>query len=202
MSRDVSFPPVLLGRSELRQTEEILSLRDALRAFTRQDIEALCRFLQAWIRALRMEVPSWQVEDLVQDTLVHLWIHDRPLNVGGVSSYIRACVRNAAFAEWRRRHRKGQGERPGQPFEGWMRREAVSPENPEETVLHREEIRLLFRHYFQRFPRPTVAALYLTQVLGFTCAETAHHLAISGAACESRMGRARRRLRQEVASVK
>jgi RNA polymerase sigma-70 factor (ECF subfamily) len=147
-------------------------------------------------------------EDAVQDTLERAWrklaTYDGSGSFGG---WLHRIATNVCLDTLRTRRVRlvpagsgpaaAAGSLPSLPDleAAWVEpvsdAELSGPGDPQETLLRREEVSLAFVAALQRLAPRQRAALLLHDVLGFSHAETAEVLAVSGSAVNSLLSRAR-----------
>ena len=153
-------------------------------------------------------------EDAVQEAMLRAWKSlDRFREQSSLKTWLyriatNVCLDALAASERRRVRPIELSETPGvvdddlvltqRPREHWvepipdtMALPAAADSDPEERALLRESIRLAFVAALQYLPPRQRAVLLLTQVLGFSAAETAETLGMTVAATNSALQRAR-----------
>ena len=156
-------------------------------------------------------------EDAVQDTLERAW---RRLSTydgsGAFGAWLHRIATNVCLDALRTRRARlgpaaygppaGAGAMPAPPDPELSWVEPVSDEelngagDPQDAVVHREEVSLAFVAALQRLAPRQRAALLLHDVLGFSHQETADVLAISTSAVNSLLSRARETVRASSAA--
>jgi RNA polymerase sigma-70 factor (ECF subfamily) len=174
------------------------------------------------VHCYRMVGSLQDSEDLVQETFLRAWRGRTQFSYQGASSYrawLYRVATNACFDLLRSKPRRpfpwqSEAEQHGgsgsllapDPDLGWLQPypdrllEAVAPrgEEPEAEVVARETIELAFIVVIQLLPARQRAALILRDVLGWSAKETAALLAITVAAVNSALQRARATLRRHL----
>lgn len=165
----------------------------------------------------RMLGSSFDAEDAAQETLLRAWRSRSGFDGrSSVRTWLYRIATNVCLDEIkdrRRRHRPMEEGPPGpldiheehlgqEPATHWLEPiadaralpQGESPatgENPAERAILKQSLRLAFAAALQRLAPKQRAALLLTEVLGFSAAETAHTLGTSVASVNSALQRAR-----------
>jgi RNA polymerase sigma-70 factor (ECF subfamily) len=151
-----------------------------------------------------------EAQDLVQETMVRAWrAYDRfDPNLASMRTWLYRIATNACLNALEGRARRPLPSGVGQPFDDpeapfvpgldvpWLqpfpdRLLGAPPPGPEAVAVERAGLRLAFVAALQLLSAKQRAALLLREVLGYSAAEVAGMLEISGAAVNSALQRAR-----------
>ncbi|MFF0488751.1 RNA polymerase subunit sigma-70 [Nocardia sp. NPDC004068] len=146
-------------------------------------------------------------DDAVQETLLRAYLRRDTFDPerGRLSTWVHAIATNICLdmlrsarrrmLVWDGPTREGFDPEAVLPADRWIEpaadAELIEASDPAQTVVHRESVRLAFVATLQRLPPRQRAVLVLRDVLAFTAAETAAMLAVSVAAVNSALQRAR-----------
>ncbi len=161
----------------------------------------------------RMLGSAMDSDDAVQETMIRAWrAYERFEGRSSVRTWLYRIATNVCLDTLQTRKRRArafEGGEPGRvadpllerPASHWLEPipdGAVVPSDcdPSQRTLLRESVRLAFVAALQHLPPRQRAALLLTQVLGWSVAEVAECLAMSVAAVNSALQRARATLRR------
>jgi len=167
--------------------------------------EDLCRLRQAVRCTARRR--GWRLQpeaedDLLQDVLLRLRERRARRRPAGPEAYLLQAARNATRDALCYRWSQKRDVRKETALPGELAEPALPPdlhvETPEEWALAREALREHLRHWQGCLPRLTCRALVLVYLVGFTCAEAAGLLGVPVTVLQSRLYRARQRLRERL----